>query len=80
MLRRVDVTFMDEADELPTELLRALPEIRHELTPEPTDDDLGLRSLLEQPELFNHAWWRGQASRSSGAPRPRTRPTPHRAA
>lgn len=77
MFRPVDVTFMDEADERPDELMRALPEIRHELTPEPTDDNLGLHSLLEQPELFAHAWWRAQAYRSSGRPR---RSAPHRAA
>ncbi|RYZ02592.1 MAG: hypothetical protein EOO73_31080 [Myxococcales bacterium] len=79
MLRHVDVTFLDDAEEPPAELLRALPEIRHELTPAPADDDLGLRSLLEHPELFTHDWWRAQASRSTARPRPR-RPTPHRAA
>lgn len=71
MLRPVDVTFMDDADEQPTELLRALPEIRHELKPEPGDDDLGLRSLLERPELFSHAWWRAQASRGARPRLPR---------
>lgn len=78
MFRPIDVTFMDEAEEEPAELLRALPEIRHELTREPAEDDLGLRSLAEHPELFSHSWWRSQASRSS-ARSPR-RPAPSRAA
>jgi hypothetical protein len=65
MKRPVDVSFMDEAAvDDPAELLRLLPEIRHELAPEPADDDLGLRSLLERPEAFAHTWWREQASRS----------------
>ena len=64
MLKPVDLSFMDEADEDPAELLRALPEIRHEVAPAPADDDLGLRSLLERPEAFAHAWWRDQARRS----------------
>lgn len=80
MLRPIDVTFLEEADELPADLLRALPEIRHELTPAPADDDLGLRSLLEQPQLFSHAWWRAQASRSRPRPRAPRRPSPNRAA
>ncbi len=65
MFRPVDVTFMDEAEDEPADLLRALPELRHELAPEPAEDDLGLRSLLEHPEVFGHSWWRAQASRSS---------------
>jgi len=80
MFRPVDVTFLDDSEEPPMELLRALPEIRHELTPEPVDDDLGLRSLLEQPELFSHAWWRTQASRSRPRSRAPKRPAPDRAA
>lgn len=68
MLRPVDLSFMDEAEEEPSELLKALPEIRQEIGPEPADDDLGLRSLLERPEALAHAWWRDQASRSGGPP------------
>jgi hypothetical protein len=68
MLRPIDVAFMDtdEAQEDPSELLNALPEIRQEVGTTPADDDLGLRSLLERPEAFAHAWWREQASRSGG--------------
>lgn len=69
MLKPVDLSFMDEAADDPAELLRAMPEIRHEIAPAPADDDLGLRSLLEHPEAFAHAWWRDQASRSSVSPR-----------
>jgi hypothetical protein len=65
MRRQVDLSDMDEPDGSPAELLEALPEIRHEIDPLPADDDLGLRSLLERPESFAHAWWRNQASRSA---------------
>lgn len=65
MLRPVDLSFMDEAAEDPAELLKAMPEIRHEVAPAPADDDLGLRSLLERPEAFTHAWWRDQARRAA---------------
>lgn len=64
MLRPVDLSFMDEAVEDPSDLFEVLPEIRHEVAPGPADDDLGLRSLLERPEAFRHQWWRDQASRS----------------
>jgi hypothetical protein len=70
MLKPVDLSFMDEDAEDPAELLRALPEIRHEVAPTPAEDDLGLRSLLERPEAFSHAWWRDQASRSGSRIRP----------
>ena len=79
MLKPVDLSFMDEAAEDPAELLKALPEMRHEVAPAPVDDDLGLRSLLERPEAFSHAWWRDQASRSGSSIRPLRRP-PWRAA
>ena len=75
----VDLSFMDEAAEDPAELLKALPGIRHEVAPAPVDDDLGLRSLLERPEAFSHAWWRDQASRSGSSIVPMRRPTPWRA-
>jgi hypothetical protein len=80
MLRPVDLSFMDEADDDPTELLKALPEIRHEVAPAPADDDLGLRNLLERPEAFTHPWWRDQARRSGSGTQPVRRPAPWRAA
>lgn len=80
MLKPVDLSFMDEAAEDPAELLKALPDIRHEVAPAPVDDDLGLRSLLERPEAFTHAWWRDQASRSGSRIRSMRRPAPWRAA
>jgi hypothetical protein len=76
MLKPVDLSFMDEASDDPAELLKALPEIRQEVASAAADDDLGLRSLLERPEAFTHAWWRDQASRS----RSRRFPAPWRAA
>ena len=75
MPKPVDLSFMDDAtEEDAVELLRALPEIRHEVAPAPADDDLGLRSLLERPEAFDHAWWRDQASRSGVRPTRRSAP------
>lgn len=79
MLKPDDLSFMDEAAEDPAELLKALPEIRHEVAPAPADDDLGLRSLLEHPEAFTHAWWRDQARRGRSSS-PAHRATPWRAA
>lgn len=80
MLKPVDLSFMDEAAEDPAELLKALPEIRHELAAGAADEDLGLRSLLENPEAFSHAWWRDQASRSGSGLRPALRSAPWHAA
>jgi hypothetical protein len=75
MLRPNDPWFLDEAVDEPGELLKALPEMRQYMAPAPSDEDLGLRSLLEQPEAFAfaHPWWRDQARRSGrrGTPRPR---------
>jgi hypothetical protein len=75
MLRPDDPWFLDEAADEPGELLKALPEIRQYLAPAPPDEDLGLRSLLDQPDTgaFAHPWWRDQARRSGhrGTPRPR---------
>ena len=78
MLRPEDLSFLeDEAVDEPSELLKQLPEIGQYLTPAAPEEDLGLRSLLERPEAFAHAWWRDQASRSGRTidrlPRP-TRP------
>jgi hypothetical protein len=80
MLKPVDLSFMDEAPEDPADLLRALPEIGHEIAAAPPDGDLGLRSLLERPEAFAHPWWRDQASRSGSSFRPVQRAAPRRMA
>jgi len=80
MLKPVDLSFMDEAAEDPAELLKALPEISHEVAPTAADDDLGLRSLLERPDAFSHRWWRDQASRSASSIRSLRRRAPWRAA
>jgi hypothetical protein len=74
MIKPVDLSFMDESAEDPAELFKALPQIRHELAPAPGDDDLGLRSLLERPEIFAHAWWRDQARRGGSGARSLPRP------
>ena len=73
MLRPDDPWFLDEAVDEPAELLKMLPGVRPPSTPMPAEEDLGLRSLLEHPDHFAHAWWRDQASRSGRklAPRPR---------
>lgn len=54
MLKPDDFSFLAE-DEDSAELLRALPEIRHNLEPMPRDE-LGLRALLEWPEPHPPAW------------------------
>lgn len=73
MLRPDEPWFLDEAVDEPGELLKALPEVRQYFAPSPPEADLGLRSLLEQPDSFAHTWWREQARRSrrNGTPRPR---------
>ena len=63
MLKPEDLSFLDESAEDPSELLKALPEIRHDVSAAPADEDLGIRTLLERPEAFAHAWWRDQARR-----------------
>ena len=53
MQKPVDLSFMDEAEEDPAELLRELPEIRYELgNGSANDEELGIRSLLERVEAF----------------------------
>jgi hypothetical protein len=81
MLRPEDLSYLDdEAVDEPSELLKALPEIRQSVAPTPPEDDLGLRSLLERPETFAHPWWRDQASRSGRTIDPMLHPTrPHAA-
>jgi hypothetical protein len=76
----VDLSFMDEAADDPAELLKAMPEIRYEVAPTPTDDDLGLRTLLERPEAFTLPWWRDQAGRSRANARLSSLAAPWRAA
>ena len=50
MLKPDDFSFLDESEDS-AELLRALPEIRHNLESAPRDEELGLRALLEWREL-----------------------------
>jgi hypothetical protein len=48
MLHANDTFSLDEIED-PSDLLRALPEIRQNLQPMARDDELGLRTLLEWP-------------------------------
>ena len=49
MLKPDDFSFFAESEDS-AELLRTLPEIRHNLEFAPSDEELGLRALLEWPE------------------------------
>lgn len=72
MLRPDDLWFLDEVVDEPGELLKVLPEIRQCLEPAPRDEELGLRSLIEE-EALTPRWWRDHATgltRDGGA-RPR---------
>ena len=55
MLQPDEIFLLDEGED-PAELLRALPEIRHNLTPAPRDEELGLRALLDWREPSPPAW------------------------
>jgi hypothetical protein len=74
MLRPTDPWFLDEAVEDPTDLVKMLPEIRQYLVPPPPGEELGLRSLLEQPHHLGRARWRQQASKSQRKHAPPSRP------
>jgi hypothetical protein len=79
MLEPVDLSFRDEASEDPADLIEALPDVRRQVAAAPADDDLGLRTLLEHPEMFGHGWWRDQARRGRSSTRPRQHPAARRA-
>lgn len=55
MLQPDEIFPFDEAED-PTDLLRALPEIRSNLAPTPRDEELGLRALLDWKEPSPPAW------------------------
>lgn len=59
MLLEDDLCWTEEltVDE-PAELLRTMPEIRQSLDPEPADEAIGLRSILEHPDALSRAWRR----------------------
>ncbi|HXX67129.1 MAG TPA: hypothetical protein VEK07_08105 [Polyangiaceae bacterium] len=52
----------------PVEVLLTMPEIRQLVDPDRDDEQLGLRSIVEQPEALSKAW--RQTTRA--APHPRT--------
>jgi hypothetical protein len=55
-----------EADE-PSELLRTMPELRQYTAVPPGDEAVGLRSLLDVPEVQSKAWWRDAHARKRRA-------------
>ncbi|HLK36314.1 MAG TPA: hypothetical protein VKU41_06140 [Polyangiaceae bacterium] len=59
MLDRNDLWLMEGEVPLdePADVLEAMPEIRQLVDPDRDDDELGLRSLLEDPEVLSNAWW-----------------------
>lgn len=60
MLTPNDVWLMDEelpVDE-PVEVLLTMPEIRQLFDPARSEEEPGLRSILERPEALSHAWRR----------------------
>jgi len=80
MLRPDDPWFQAEAVDESGELLKAMPEIRQYVVSAQREEDLGLRALLEQPDIFSHGWWREQASKSGRTSAPALRPPRPRAA
>lgn len=42
----------------PSELLQVLPEIRQRLAPDATEGELGIRAILDRPEVLSRAWRR----------------------
>jgi hypothetical protein len=55
MLDPEDITSLEDGEDT-AELLRALPEIRHNLGAALEDDELGLRSLLDWPGHRPPSW------------------------
>lgn len=48
----------DVPSEGPSDLLHIMPELCGRLPDDPHDGDLGLRSILERPEVLSKAWRR----------------------
>ena len=55
MVNPDEITLFEEGEDTAA-LLRALPEIRHNLGPALEDDELGLRSLLDWSEPHPPSW------------------------
>jgi hypothetical protein len=64
----------------PSELLRAMPELRQYVRADHPDDDFGLRSILEHPEALSKAWWRHGSGRKRHASHAKRHPHVLRAA
>lgn len=63
-----DLWWVEEVPpEEPSELLRVMPEIRQYVENDPHDDELGLRSVLDHPEVLSKAWWRQARKRKRHA-------------
>ena len=60
MLNKDALWLVDEALSLdePSDVLRTMPEIRQLLAADRHDEELGLRSVLERPELLSRSWLR----------------------
>jgi hypothetical protein len=58
LLDQNDPWLMEEETRLdePSELLLTMPEIRQLFDPDPPDEQLGLRSILDRPEMLSKAW------------------------
>ena len=56
-----DLWWVEEVPpEEPSDLLRVMPEIRQYVETDAHDDEWGLRSLLEHPEVLSKAWRRNE--------------------
>ena len=71
MLDQDDLWLMDDDLSLdePSDVLQTMPEIRQLLDPDRQDDQLGLRSVLERPEVLSESWRRTANARPHRAKR-----------
>lgn len=58
MLNRDDAWLMDLSDGEPADAFQTMPELRQWLGPRRPDDELGLRALLERPDVQARSWRR----------------------
>ena len=58
LLDQNDPWLMEEETPLdePSELMLTMPEIRQLFDPDPLDEQLGLRSILNRPETLSKVW------------------------
>jgi hypothetical protein len=60
MLEQDELCRMDDELSLdePSDVLATMPGMRQRLDPDLHDGELGLRAMLERPELLSKFWWR----------------------